>query len=190
MFKPQSTPLKDCFWIEREYFSDHRGTFLRLFDADFFREKELPAEYPHVNFVKNQSRGVIRGLHFQRTPWAEAKFVTCLTGSILDVVVDVRPMSPTFGKSFSKRLTEESGMSLYVPPGFAHGYETLEDNTSILYFSSARYKPAFESGIHYLSLDCSAFWRSRNSQDAPLISEKDHVLPVIHGLDDLRRLVV
>jgi dTDP-4-dehydrorhamnose 3,5-epimerase len=168
------TGLQDCYVIEPQIHGDHRGYFFESYNQERFVEKTGL----HVTFVQdNQSksnRGVLRGLHFQQGEFAQAKLVRVIQGSVLDVAVDIRPNSPTFGKSFSVELSGENQKQLFVPRGFAHGFSVLEDNTIFSYKCDNYYNKASESGIIYNDPTLNIDWKL--NQDEILLSEKDTLL--------------
>ena len=153
-------------------FVDHRGTLLKNFTSveacGLFKDQNV-AEIFHAT----SSRGVLRGLHLQRSPHGIDKIVTVLNGLIHDVVVDVRPGSTTKGKAWAFELNPASGSSLYIPAGFAHGYQALCDNTIVQYVQSGPYRADFEAGILWSSFEHA--WPIAN----PILSEKDSHLPTL-----------
>jgi len=163
--KITDTPLKDAKMLSLEPFEDHRGSFYRL-----FCEKQIPLHFPQINLSTNKKKGTVRGLHFQKEPFAEDKVVYCLQGRVLDVIMDLRESSPTYGHHFSIEL--ERGKALFVPKGFAHGFQTLEDNSELLYLISQTYDPKSSSGVHWRSTGVA--WPLPISE----ISEKDQALPL------------
>lgn len=146
-FLPAAFP--GAYVIEPEPAHDDRGFFARTFCAREFSQLGLEAEFVQCSTSFNARRGTLRGLHYQREPAAEAKLVRCTAGAILDVMVDVRPGSPTFGRHFSVELTAGNRLALYVPPGFAHGFQTLEDATEVLYQISEYHAPEQAAGIRF-----------------------------------------
>ena len=126
---------------------DGRGYFERIFDAELMQASGLPASYPQVSLSENLRAGTRRGLHFQRAPQAESKIVRCVRGAIFDVIVDVRKGSTTFGHYCSVVLAADDHRGLYVPPGFAHGFQTLTPNATVLYMISVPYDAALAGGI-------------------------------------------
>ncbi len=154
-------------------FPDERGYFEELYKTDAYRKAGV-----HYAFVQDNlsysHKGVVRGLHYQRAPFAQAKMVSVLKGRVIDVVADVRPESPTFGQYLQVELSSERGQQLLVPEGYAHGFEALED-TIFLYKCSALYDKASEGGIRYDDPQLGIPWQTRN----PIVSEKDLALPVL-----------
>ncbi|MBU3666397.1 MAG: dTDP-4-dehydrorhamnose 3,5-epimerase [Chthoniobacterales bacterium] len=152
---------------------DDRGSFSRIFCREMFSEAGLNSDWPQINVSHTLQRGALRGLHFQEHPSDEAKLISCLTGSVFDVVVDVRRSSPLFGKWRSFELSEANGMSLYVPAGFAHGFQCLSDNCRLLYLMSANYEPTLARGVRYDDAELGIIWPLSVS----CISPKDSALP-------------
>lgn len=179
--KVVSEPLKDCFLLEPTVFGDHRGYFFESYNDQKF--SELTGSNP-VFVQDNQSkssRGVLRGLHFQRGEAAQAKLVRVVAGAVWDVAVDLRPSSPTFKQWFGVKLTAEDHRMLFVPRGFAHGFVTLEDNTIFAYKCDNHYNQKEEGGIHYLDKDLGIEWPI-DDMDVKL-SEKDAILPELHEIE-------
>ncbi|CAM1345193.1 dTDP-4-dehydrorhamnose 3,5-epimerase [Tenacibaculum amylolyticum] len=174
------TPLKDCFVIEPKIFGDHRGYFFESFNAQNFKNQTGL----HISFVQDNeafsNRGVLRGLHFQKGEYAQAKLVRVIKGKVLDIVVDVRPTSETYGKSYGIILSGENKKQLFVPRGFAHGYAVLEDNTIFSYKCDNYYEPKAEGGIIYNDADLQIDWML--SEEEITLSEKDVVLPKLKDL--------
>jgi dTDP-4-dehydrorhamnose 3,5-epimerase len=172
--KVVETNLKGCFVIEPLIFGDDRGSFFESFNLEKFQEK-IGRE---ITFVQdNQSfsqRGVVRGLHFQKGNHAQAKLVRVIKGKVLDVVIDIRPESVTFGQTFSIVLSEENNKQLFVPRGFAHGFSVLEDNTIFAYKCDNYYHKESESGILYNDKDLNIDWMLNDHEI--ILSEKDKEL--------------
>lgn len=145
----EATNLPGAFLIDLEPREDERGFFARAWCAREFAEHGLESTMLQVNLSYNRRRGTLRGLHYQRPPHAEAKLIRCIRGALYDTIVDLRPGSATFGQPFGAELSAENRRMLYVPAGFAHGFQTLVDDTEALYQVSAFYEPGAESGIRY-----------------------------------------
>jgi dTDP-4-dehydrorhamnose 3,5-epimerase len=143
------TPLAGAFVIELEPLVDERGSFTRFFDADEWRARGLNACVAQCAVSYNARRGTLRGLHYQAEPWAECKVVRCTRGAIYDVILDLRPESPTLGRWFAVELTEGDDRILYVPGGFAHGFQTLVDASEATYQLSQRYVPEAARGVRW-----------------------------------------
>lgn len=163
------TKLEGLYLIEPKVFEDARGYFLESYNEQTFKKNGID-----VNFVQdNQSlscKGTLRGLHFQKPPYAQAKLVRAITGSILDVVVDIRKNSNTYGEYFSIVLSGENKRMLYIPEGFAHGFLALEDNTLIQYKCSNFYNKETEGGLIWNDPDININWGIGYE---PIISDKD-----------------
>lgn len=171
----QKTPLKDCFILKPNVFRDERGLFYETYNKKTF-ERTTGLE---VDFVQDNqsisSRGVLRGLHFQKGPMAQAKLVRAVKGSVLDIVVDLRKESKTFGKSFSIILDDIENLQLFVPRGFAHGFITLSEQSVFSYKCDNYYDKASEGGIIYNDATLALDWYLRKEDF--IISEKDLQLP-------------
>jgi dTDP-4-dehydrorhamnose 3,5-epimerase len=159
--------------IEPEANIDERGLFARLFDADAFRAAGLPADFVQASTSYNRRRGTLRGLHYQAEPHAETKMVRCTAGAIFDVLVDARPGSPSFGRWQSFELTGKNRLTLVVPAGFAHGFETLADDTEVFYQMTQPHVAAAERGIIWNDPDLAIAWPLQPT----IISERDRALP-------------
>jgi dTDP-4-dehydrorhamnose 3,5-epimerase len=144
----ETTPIEGLLVVHRQIFQDKRGAFTRLFAKDEMNDF-LDFEALHVNSSTSREPGTLRGIHFQYPPYAEAKLVSCVSGAIWDVGVDLRPESPTRFQWFGVELTPENGKSLIVPRGFGHGFLTLEQNSTVVYVVSAAYRPEHESGLRF-----------------------------------------
>lgn len=165
----EATSFAGLFVIKPKVFGDHRGYFF-----ESYKESELQKVLDRrPEFIQdNESlsgKNVLRGLHFQKPPFAQSKLVRVVTGSVLDVVVDLRKEEPTFGKHFAIELTAENKAQLFVPKGFAHGFLTLEDNTRFCYKCEGEYAPHSEDSLLWSDPDLNINWPSNQ----PLVSEKD-----------------
>jgi dTDP-4-dehydrorhamnose 3,5-epimerase len=143
------TPLKDAFLVELDRLEDDRGFFSRSFCRREFEQAGLNPAVVQCNVSRNRHRGTLRGMHYQLSPFEEAKLVRVTSGAIFDVIIDLRPASPTFTRWFGQELTEENHTALYVPEGFAHGFLTLADNTEVFYQMSNYYSPEHSRGVRY-----------------------------------------
>lgn len=160
------TAVEGCVEIHPRIFEDNRGKFVKLFHRELFSELGLETRYEEEYFSVSPAR-VIRGLHFQVPPEAHVKLVSCLLGSILDVVIDLRKASPTFGKVHSLELTSEKGNLLYVPEGLAHGFYVQTGRAVFLSMNSRKFSPDCDRGIRWDSIPFE--WPDH----APIVSEKD-----------------
>jgi dTDP-4-dehydrorhamnose 3,5-epimerase len=143
------TKLKDARLVELELLRDERGFFARSFCARQFEDHGLRGTFVQQNSAQSLTRGTFRGLHYQRAPHAEVKLVRCLRGAIYDVIVDLRPGSPTFRQWQGLELSAGNRLQLYVPEGFAHGYQALTDEAEVAYLVSTPYVPGAEGGLRY-----------------------------------------
>ena len=143
------TPLAGAFTIGLEKREDARGHFARAFCAEEFAAHGLETTYLQANHSLNKKTGLVRGMHFQRGEDAEVKLVRCVHGAIYDVIVDNRPESPTYLQWFGAELSEENGLMMYVPRGFAHGYQSLTEGATAFYMVSTGYAPAAEGGLRF-----------------------------------------
>ena len=171
------TDIEGVLIIEPRVFNDSRGYFFESFSQREFDEKAVPLIGYPVNFVQdNESKssyGVMRGLHYQRPPYAQSKLVRCVRGSVLDVAVDIRKGSPTYGKHVAALLTEENHRQIFIPKGFAHGFVVLSDTAVFQYKCDEFYHPEAEAGISILDPSLGIDWKI-NIEDA-ILSEKDKV---------------
>lgn len=163
------TELKGAFIVEPELLKDGRGFFARTFCQREFREHGLNPVIAQCNISQNIKRGTLRGMHYQLPPNEEDKFVLCIKGAIYDAIIDLREDSPTYGRWASVELTSNNMKMLYVPKGFAHGYQALEDDSTVLYQVSEFYAPGNEAGIRW---DDPAFNIEWPISD-PIVSERD-----------------
>lgn len=142
-------PLAGAYLIHLEKRGDERGFFARFFCETEFAQHGLSTRFVQINNSLTAKEGTLRGMHYQLPPAAEVKVVRCILGALHDVILDLRPRSPTFGQSFGAELSAENRTMMYVPEGFAHGFVTLEPDTEALYLVSAPYAPAAERGIRF-----------------------------------------
>jgi dTDP-4-dehydrorhamnose 3,5-epimerase len=163
-----NTPIKDLLIIQPKVFSDERGYFFESYSESVFKKNNL-----HLHFVQdNESlsqKGVLRGLHFQNPPFAQGKLVRVIKGAVLDIAVDIRKNSATYGKHFAIELTEQNKTQLWIPEGFAHGFLTLENNTIFSYKCTNLYNKNSEGCILWNDPTIGINWGIEN----PLLSEKD-----------------
>jgi dTDP-4-dehydrorhamnose 3,5-epimerase len=171
------TPIEGCFIIHDTFFGDSRGYFFESFNRSTFLEKTGVA----IDFVQdnqsNSSRGVLRGLHYQNGEFAQAKLVRVLSGAVLDVAVDLRKDSKTFGQHVAVELTSESRTQFFVPRGFAHGFVVLSEQATFFYKVDNYYHKASEGGIIYNDPDLAIDWQLPTAD--LLLSDKDLVLPYL-----------
>ena len=173
------TELSGLVLIESAEADDSRGYFLRTFCAESFAANSLNTEWSQTNLSYTARRGTLRGLHFQHDPAPEIKLIQCLTGRILDVIVDLRKGSATYGKWLSFELSEENHRMLYVPGGFAHGFQCLEDDSRVSYMMSECYVPGLAAGVRWNDPDLAIKWPIAD----PHLSERDTELPLLADLE-------
>ena len=161
--------LKGVFEISLNPIEDERGFFMRTFDDNLFKEKGIDRKWVQENHSRSERKGIIRGLHFQLSPFSETKLVRCIKGTILDVFVDLREGSNTFGKWDSIELSEENKKMIFIPRGFAHGFCTLTDISEVLYKVDNFYNPSSESGLLWNDKDINIKWPVKS----PILSDKD-----------------
>ncbi len=143
------TKLRGAFLIELEKHADERGFFARTFCQEAFEAHGLNSRVVQCNVSFNRRKGTLRGMHFQIAPFAEAKLVRCTSGSIHDVIIDLRPASPTFKQHFAVELSAENRKMLYIPEEFAHGFQTLKDDTEVFYQMSQSYSAEHARGVRW-----------------------------------------
>jgi dTDP-4-dehydrorhamnose 3,5-epimerase len=173
-------PLGDAWLIEPERIQDERGFFARTFSTEEFLARGLVTAIVQCSVSYNRRRGTLRGLHFQAAPHAEVKSVTCTRGAVFDVIVDLRPDSPTFKRWASVELSAENRRLVYIPKGFAHGFQTLVDDTEVCYRISTAYIPEAARGIRWDDPEVAVAWPV---EDQRVISARDLGLPTLAALE-------
>src|SRR3954469_9528129 len=169
------TSLAGLWVIDLELREDERGFLARTYCESEFSAYDLITRWPHCNLTLTKKRGMIRGMHFQAEPKPEIKLVRCAVGAILHVAVGVRPNSPTFGKWESFELTGQNRRMLYIPGGFAHGFQCLADNSEVFYQMSEFYVPELARGLRWNDPTVGIKWPLPN----PILSERDRNLPLL-----------
>ena len=167
-----TTNIKGLLVIKPEVFGDERGYFFESFRDDLMKSNGVSPKFVQDN-QSMSSKGILRGLHFQKDPFAQGKLVRVIKGSVLDVAVDIRKKSPTYGQHFSIELNEENKTMFYIPPGFAHGFLTLEDDTVFSYKCTNYYSKESEGAILWNSKLLNINWGIEN----PILSSKDETAP-------------
>ena len=167
------TELKGAYVIEIEKLKDHRGFFARSWCQKEFNDHNLVSRIRQVNVSSNMKKSTLRGMHYQLSPYEETKLVRCTRGAIYDVIIDLRPASPTYAQWIGVELTAENYTMLYVPENFAHGFITLKDDTEITYQVSQFYTPGSERGIRWNDPAFSIDWPI----EVRVISDKDKNWP-------------
>jgi len=173
----KTTPIEGLLVIEPQVFNDPRGYFYESYNKQKFTEAGIGFEFIQDNQSLSQN-GIIRGLHFQAPPFEQGKLVRVIQGAVKDVVVDIRKNSPTFGQHFSIVLTAQNKTMFFIPPGFAHGFETLEEDTIFLYKCTNVYNKESEGGLLWNDPFLNINWQNND----PLISDKDKILPTFKNL--------
>jgi dTDP-4-dehydrorhamnose 3,5-epimerase len=168
--KFHETPLPDVWLIEPQLLGDERGWFARTFDRDEFRARGLNPEVVQCNVSHNDKRHTLRGMHFQAEPHGESKLVRCMRGAIFDVALDLRHDSPTYLSWYGVELSAENGHALYIPAGLAHGFQTLCDNSDVLYQMGQPYVPEAARGVRF---DDPAFAIEWPEPRDLIVSERD-----------------
>ncbi len=173
-----ATNFDGLFEIENKVFEDKRGGLVKTFHFDTFIEYGLETDF-REHFYSASKKNVLRGMHFQRSPCEHAKLVYVIEGEILDVTLDIRKNSNTFGKYFTTKLSEENLKSLYIGKGFAHGFLTLSKSAKVVYLTTTVHNYDLESGIHWDSFGFD--WNVKN----PIISERDADFASLNQLSDV-----
>jgi dTDP-4-dehydrorhamnose 3,5-epimerase len=162
-------PIPGAFRVELDKLDDERGFFARTFCADEFRGRGLITEFPQRSVSFNNKKATLRGLHYQAPPFAETKIVRCVSGEAFDVMVDLRRRSPTFGRWHAEVISAENRISLYIPAGCAHGFQTLTDATEIYYEIAPSYRSDFARGLAFDDSQVGIAWPLAN----PILSVAD-----------------
>ena len=173
------TEFKGCYIIELEKLEDERGFFTRVWDERIFHNKKLNSKLVQISFSFNNKKGTIRGMHFQEKPFEETKIVRCIKGKIFDVIIDLRSNSKTYKKWISIELNSSDLKMIYIPEGFAHGFQTLEDNTEVIYQMSNWFSPEHAKGIRWDDQEFNIKWPINEH----VISKKDQ----LHELQNTKR---
>jgi dTDP-4-dehydrorhamnose 3,5-epimerase len=174
----RETSLSGAFLIEPERIGDERGFFARSWCAEEFARHGLSPRLAQCSVSWNRNAGTLRGLHFQRAPHAESKLVRVTRGSAFDVIVDLRPASPTRHRWFAAELDADNGLMMYVPDGFAHGFQTLEDDTELLYQISVPYHAASADGLRWDDPALAIAWPPAAQR---IIADRDLLFPLLQA---------
>ena len=169
------TKLAGLYHIERKPISDSRGFFSRFYCAEEFKSMGLNVPIAQMNHTYTKAKGAIRGLHFQFPPHSETKIVTCIAGEVFDIAIDIRHNSPTFLQWHAEILTADNRASLFIPDGFAHGFQTLTEDCQLLYLHSAMYQPQAEGALNAMDEKIAIEWPLMVTD----ISERDQHHPMI-----------
>lgn len=170
--------IEDLWIVKPTLFEDQRGHFLEAFRESAFRENGVIYRYVQDN-ISQSKKGTVRGLHYQMHPYSQSKLVMALSGSVLDVAVDIRRKSPTFGQYISAELNDRNRHMMVIPPGFAHGFSVLSESATIYYKCSSYYNSESERGIRWDDPEIGIDWKV----ESPLLSEKDKLLPLLSEVD-------
>jgi dTDP-4-dehydrorhamnose 3,5-epimerase len=170
----RETELKGAFIIDCERREDERGFFARTFCSREFAAHGLDQTFVQCNISFNKRKGTLRGMHFQAAPYEETKLVRCSRGSICDVIIDLRRESPTFKRHVAVTLSAENGRMLYIPKGFAHGFQTLEDHTEVFYQMGEYYAPEYQKGVRWDDQAFGIEWPAGEK----IIIERDRSYPL------------
>ncbi len=170
--KITTTPIEGLLVIEPQIFNDQRGYFFESYNEEKFHAAGIDAKFVQDNQSLSQ-KGALRGLHFQAPPFEQGKLVRVVQGAVNDVVVDIRKSSPTYGQHFSVELSAQNQLMFWIPPGFAHGFETLLDQTIFLYKCTNVYNKGAEGGLLWNDPSLGIQWQT----ETPLVSDKDILLP-------------
>jgi dTDP-4-dehydrorhamnose 3,5-epimerase len=172
-----ATGLRGLLVVRPQRHEDERGYFTRTFCSETFAEAGLVPNFPQTSISYNRRAGTVRGMHFQKAPWGETKLVRCQRGAIHDVVVDLRPSEPTYLQAYGLDLTPENGLALYIPDGFAHGFQTLVDDTEVFYAITPSFVPGAGTGIRFDDPAIDLRWPLPVS----MIADKDRSWPLMVG---------
>ncbi|MBI3758831.1 MAG: dTDP-4-dehydrorhamnose 3,5-epimerase [Deltaproteobacteria bacterium] len=176
----RETKLSGAFVVEPERIEDERGFFARAFCPEEFERHGLNARLVQCNVSFNTQQGTVRGMHYQVAPYAEAKLVRCTRGAIHDVIVDLRPRSTTFRQWIAAELTAENGLLLFIPEGFAHGFQTLADSTEVFYQMSEFYHPECARGVRWDDPTLAIRW----PLPVRCIGAKDQTYPLLGSAEE------
>lgn len=177
-FSFRKLEIPDVIAIEPKKFEDERGFFSELFQENAFKDAGISRQIKQINLSKS-SKGVLRGLHYQLNPYAQGKFIRAVSGKIFDVAVDLRKDSPYFGKWVGIELDSQNLNMVFIPEGFAHGFEVLSETAEFEYFCTEIYNPEQERGIVYNDPDINIAWKT----EKPIVSEKDAVYPLFKNAE-------
>jgi len=177
-FEFEKQAIRDVILIKPKIFGDNRGFFMETYKKSEFEVNGITSDFVQDNHSKS-SKGVLRGLHYQKSPHEQEKLIRCIKGKIRDVAVDIRPDSKTFGQYVKVELSEDNKNMLFIPKGFAHGFVALTDEVEILYKTSAQYAPDYDCGIMWNDSDLNIDWEI---DFEPTLSEKDRKQPTFNNI--------
>ena len=178
-FSFKKLEIPDVILVTPKIFPDDRGFFFENFQKSTFSTNGIDKQFVQDN-ISHSTKGILRGLHYQKNPTAQAKLLTIIKGEIFDVAVDIRKNSPTYGKWVGEILSENNHNSLYIPEGFAHGFCVLSEEADVFYKVTQEYSPKDERGIIWNDPEIDITWPI----DKPILQEKDSVLPILKNADN------
>jgi dTDP-4-dehydrorhamnose 3,5-epimerase len=170
------TPLKGCYIVELNSFSDSRGWFARTFCSEEFKSIGFDVPWVQHNHSFTKTKGSIRGMHYQKMPAGEEKLIRCISGKVYDVAIDLRVDSQTFLQWHAVELSAENRKMIFIPKGFAHGFQTLTENAELIYCHSEPYQPEYEAGVNYLDKQLNIVWPLGITE----VSDRDKEHPFIN----------
>ena len=177
--KTIETKIPGVLIIETDVFSDYRGYFTETYNKPKYESIGITTEFVQDNMSYSAQKGTLRGLHWQNPPYAQAKLVRCTKGTVIDVAVDIRKGSPTFGQWVSVELSAENHRQFYIPRGFAHGFLALTDDVEFRYKCDNVYNKSAESGMRYDAPEIAVSWDELLNGIEPILSEKDMLSPIL-----------
>lgn len=175
------TEIPEVLIIETDVFGDHRGYFTETYNKKRYEDNGITTEFIQDNMSFSSQIGTLRGLHYQKAPYAQSKLVSCSKGKVIDVAVDIRKGSPTYGKYVACELSEENHRQFFIPRGFAHGFLTVSENVEFRYKCDNLYNKESEGSIRYDDPTINIDWGSLLNGIEPVLSEKDKNAPVIEN---------
>lgn len=179
MMKRIETAIPGAYIIESDCYGDHRGWFMETYNEEKFREMGIDTVFVQDNLSYSSQKGTLRGLHYQCDPYSQAKLLRCIRGTVIDVAVDVRKGSPTYGKWVSVELSEENKRMFFIPKGMAHGFLTLTDEVLFQYKCDSLYNKAAEGSIRYDDPEINIDWQGLLQDIEPVLSDKDKAAPFL-----------
>lgn len=182
--KAIETKIPGVLIIETDVFGDYRGYFTETYNRPKYEALGITAEFVQDNMSFSAQKGTLRGLHWQNPPYAQAKLVSCTKGTVIDVAVDIRKGSPTFGQWISVELSAENHRQFFIPRGFAHGFLTLTDDVEFRYKCDNVYNKLAEGGMRYDAPEIAVDWGTLLNGIEPILSEKDKMGPTLNGSDN------
>ena len=177
--KKIETKIEGVYIIESDCFGDNRGWFMETYNEEKFKELGIDCTFVQDNLSFSSQKGTLRGLHYQKAPYAQAKLVRCIRGKVIDVAVDIRKGSPTYGQWVSCEISEENKRMFFIPKGMAHGFLTLTDDVLFQYKCDDFYNKESEGGIRYNDPTINVDWGMLLNGIEPVLSDKDKIAPLL-----------